>query len=134
MKAIALASLVSLLACQSKAKEEPEAATVQPTREVAEEPEAAPPKMAAALPKTAVELDLDRICNVEELSGALELPSGDRALHTGIWLAKTIETQEIRDFVAELTALDPAPRIQRMQAKLDEHKISPCEILNTWGG
>jgi len=122
MKAIALASLlVSLVACQSKAKEE-----------VAEAPPAQAPEQAQ--PMTPLALDLDRICNAEELSGALDLPSGDRALHTGIWLAKTIETQEARDFVAELTKLEADARIQLLEVKLAEHKITQCEILHTWGG
>lgn len=122
MKAIALASLLfSLVACQSKAKEEVVTAPPAPPAE-------------ASQPMTGFALDLDRICNVEDLSGALELPSGDRALHTAIWLAKTIETQEARDFLAELTKLEADARIQLLEVKLAEYKITSCEILHTWGG
>jgi hypothetical protein len=140
MKSIVLASvLVSLLACQSEGKKEPTRKAAAP-REAVVPAEAVVPREAGGgeseseLPKTALEVDLDRICNAEELSGALEMPSGDRALHTGIWLAKTIETQEARDFVAELTKLESVARIEVLQAKLAEHKISHCEIVNTWGG
>lgn len=123
MKALALVPcLLALVACQPKAQEKAEPDTAAVARS---EPEPA---------KTPLELDLDRICNAEEYSGALDLPTGDRALHTGIWLAKNIETQEIRDFVAELTKLEAVERTNRLQAKLAEHKIARCEIVHAWGG
>ncbi len=130
MKAIALSCLVVLSACKAKDTAEAAPPSQQPAaKEPAETAEVAP-----ALPKTALELDLDRICNAEEQSGALQLPEGDRALHTGIWLANNIETQEIREFVAELTTLDPKARIARLEETLAKHQISQCEIIKTWGG
>lgn len=129
MKAIALAPILFAIACQPKAEEKTEAKAAQAepaSAEVAPAPE--------AQPKTALELDLDRLCNAEELSGALDLPTGDRALHTGIWLAKNIETQEVRDFVAELTKLGPEERIARLKTKLAEHEIVACEIVHAWSG
>ena len=153
MKRLALAPLLlSLLACQSRASSEAEskaAPSVDPETQGVVEPKSgailaptsATPDEAnpsadpvPSLPMTALESDLDRICNAEEMSGALELPTGDRALHTGIWLAENIETQEIRDFVAELTKLGPEARTTRLQTKLAEHAITDCEIVHTWGG
>jgi hypothetical protein len=123
MKALALVPcFFALVACQPKAQDKAEPDT---EALAVAEPEPA---------KTPLERDLDRICNAEEYSGALDLPTGDRALHTGIWLAKNIETQEIRDFVAELTKLEAVPRTDRLQAKLAEYKIAECEIVHAWGG
>ena len=135
MKAIVLAPFLFALACQPKERDKTEPATKQQaTEETGRIPESKAREENPAQPKTALALDLDRLCNAEELSGALDLPTGDRALHTGIWLAKNIETQEVRDFVAELTKLGPDERIARLTTKLAEHEISSCEIVHAWSG
>ena len=128
MKARALVCLLWLFACEPKAGDsDPKA----PPSEPRPKPESEAPPTA---PTSALTRDLDRICNAEEQSGALDLPEGDRALHTGIWLANEIELQESRDFVAVLKALDTTERIKRLREKLDQHKMGRCEIIKTWGG
>jgi hypothetical protein len=76
--------------------------------------------------------DLDRICNAEEQSGALdEIPSA-RAQHVGIWLATNLESQEGRTLSVELVQLAPPERIARLKSVLAEETMSDCEILATW--
>ena len=133
MKAFALAPFLFALACQPKEQEKigPAPATGEPGQvpEAKVEREESP-----AHPQTALATDLDRLCNAEELSGALDLPTGDRALHTGIWLAKNIETQEARNLAAELTKLGPKERTARLKAKAAEHGIASCAIVHAWSG
>lgn len=77
--------------------------------------------------------DLERVCNQEEASGALELPPGDRAMHTAIWLANALETQPARELMAELTQLPPAPRIARLRkALVAEGMAEDCQVLHAW--
>lgn len=101
--------LTTLVGCQSKPKED--------------KPKA---------PPTAFERDLDRMCNVLSFSGALELQPGERAMHVGIWLAQNMESKQARELSAELTQLEPAPRIKRMQEVLAQHGISQCPTVQTW--
>ena len=134
MKAIALVPFFVALACQPKTEETSENAPSVEAKGEALAIASAEAKAVAPEPMTDLELDLDRLCNAEERSGALDLPTGDRALHTGIWLAKNIETQEVRDFVAALTKLGPEERIALLQGKLAEHTITQCEIVHAWKG
>lgn len=77
--------------------------------------------------------DLDRICNAEEQSGALDMPPGDRAMHVGVWLATNLESQEARDLSAELSPMPAPTRGKRLKVELAKHGISKCEILYAWG-
>ena len=77
--------------------------------------------------------DLDRICNAEEQSGALDKPPGDRAMHVAIWLATGLESQEARDLSAELSQMPSPTRGKRLKEELVKHGISKCEMLYAWG-
>jgi hypothetical protein len=88
-----------------------------------------PAKVALATPYAR---DLDRICNAEEQSGALdEIPSA-RGQHVGVWLATNLESQEGRTLSVSLVQLAPPERIARLKGVLAEHSIGDCEILSTW--
>ncbi|MBL4633338.1 MAG: hypothetical protein JKY56_05675 [Kofleriaceae bacterium] len=76
--------------------------------------------------------DLIRICDGEKLSGALELPLGDRAMHTAIWLASNMESQAARDFSASIRALPMAERIVLLNDELSKHAIEECDIIGRW--
>ncbi len=93
------------------------------------------PKSEASKPVLATPFarDLDRICNAEEQSGALdEIPSA-RGQHVGVWLATNLESQEGRDLSVELVQLPPPERIARLKTILAENKMgADCEILATW--
>ena len=77
--------------------------------------------------------DIDRICNVEEQSGALDMPPGDRAMHVGVWLATHLESQEARDLSAELSPMPAPTRGVRLKEELAKVGIKECEILYAWG-
>ena len=77
--------------------------------------------------------DLDRICNAEEQSGALDMPPGDRAMHVGVWLAMQLESQEARDLSAELSPMPAQTRGKRLKEELVKVGIKKCEILYAWG-
>ena len=88
-----------------------------------------PPAMAGETP---LQRDLGRICNAESLSGALDLPIGDRAMHTGIWLAGQIETREGRELCSQLRALKHQERIAKLGKELEKNPVADCEILERW--
>lgn len=76
--------------------------------------------------------DLNRICEGELLSGALDLPLGDRASHTAIWLASNLESQAGREFSAALRALPISERATRVREELEKHSIAKCSIIQRW--
>ena len=120
MKSFALTMLVMLATgCQSGS----ETTNKTPSKDTPE-----------VIPPSAFERDLDRICNEEEQSGALELQPGERGIHVAIWLAEQIESQEARELVAELSKLAPQERIARLQQELSKHNIAECEVINAWSG
>ncbi len=112
-----LVSLLALSACDSK--------TEPKTREE-------PTPIAAPILETPIQRDLDRICNAEEQSGALHEAPNARATHVGMWLANNLESQQARDLSAKLVALAPEERIAHLKGVLREHKLSDCEIIQTW--
>ncbi len=122
-------ALSSSLACLNSDKE----AATPPSEEVATTghvQDQVPPE--ASVADTAMARDLTRICDGEKLSGALELPLGDRAMHTGIWLANAIESQAGRDFSASIRALPMTERIVLLNNELSKHAIEQCDILTRW--
>lgn len=128
MKFQALACILLFASgCEPKAQDEVKA---EPNKEATKVARQVPQEELA----TPMARDLNRICNAEELSGALELQPAERAMHTGIWLAQNLESQEARDLSAALTKLGPAERIARLQRATSEHGIKACEILHAWRG
>jgi len=91
-----------------------------------------PAKAVAPILDTPIKRDLDRMCNAEEKSGALDEDPDSRANHVGIWLATNLESQEARTLSAELVALAPEPRIARLREVLKSNAVGPCPILATW--
>lgn len=88
--------------------------------------------------RTPVQRDLYRICNAEELSGALDVDPNRRAMHSGIWLAEHIESQSGRELSARLSQLPSPERIAPLQEALAASdmradEIAHCEILYAWG-
>lgn len=77
--------------------------------------------------------DLDRICNAEEQSGALDKQPGDRAMHVAIWLATELESQEARDLSAALSPMAAPERGTRLKSELAKFNIQKCEMLHAWG-
>ena len=126
MKCLALTLLTLVVAsCQPKPQESDSKASSQPASK-------SDFKVEQEVPSTAIERDLDRICNAVEQSGALDLQPGERAMHVGIWLAQNIESQEARTLSAELTQLGPDERIARLERELGKHGIGTCEIFHAW--
>lgn len=95
-------------------------------------------KPAAPPERTAYDRDLERVCMMEEMSGALELEPANRALHSASWLATHLESQEGRDLSEKLTRLAPPERIAHLEGELkkaqfDDKSIKSCEVLYSWG-
>ncbi len=88
--------------------------------------------VAKAAPTTPFARDVQRICNVEEESGALHEEVNARAQHTAIWLATNLESEEGRELSRQLVQLEPEPRKARLRRVADEQKIGECETVRTW--
>ena len=132
MKCLALSLLVFVASCESKTKTDPEAKSADVAKAEAEAAKVETPAPEAL--DTPMARDIDRICNAEELSGALDLQPGERAMHAGIWLAENLESQEARNLSAALTKLSPDERIARLQNEVEANRIPSCEILHAWRG
>ena len=122
-------ALSSVIACQSSDND----VATQPSEKVAETGQVQDQAPAeTSQPDTPMARDLIRICDGEKLSGALELPLGDRAMHTAIWLASNMESQTARDFSASIRVKSMADRIVLLNAELTKHSIEQCDIIARW--
>jgi len=78
--------------------------------------------------------DVDRICNAEAQSGALELEEGARAMHVAQWLGSHIESQDGREFLASLSRADPKGKAMLLQQESQKLGLGDCALAQAWSG
>lgn len=76
--------------------------------------------------------DIERICNVERLSGADREESAARSVIAAEWLGRHIETQEGRDFLASLVPLPPAGKAARLREEAARAGLEDCPTAAVW--
>lgn len=104
---------------------------------------AVPPSMILALavtlgcqkrsePEDHASHDIERICDVERLSGADRDETAARSVIAAEWLGRHIETQEGRDFLASLVPLKPADKAARLRAEAARAGLADCPTAAAW--
>jgi hypothetical protein len=76
--------------------------------------------------------DIARICDAEKLSGALEQEEGARVLTVAQYLGSAIETEEARNFLAELTGFVGADKGKRLRDEAKRAGLAGCPLADTW--
>ena len=78
--------------------------------------------------------DMDRICNSEERSGALEQPEGARAVAVAQWLGNNIQTAEAREFLVTLARTGPEDKAALIEKEAARAGLSDCPLVRRWRG
>jgi len=99
-----------------------------------DEPGAAPVEVAKAQAGDPYRRDVDRICNSEAQSGALELEEGARAMHVAQWLGANIESQDGREFLASLSRADPKGKASLLMQESQRLGLGECALAKAWSG
>ena len=76
--------------------------------------------------------DVERICNAEQLSGALQEDPSSRAMLVAVWLGNNLVTQEGRDLMVRQAKLAPAEKAALLRAEAREVGLPGCPTADTW--
>jgi hypothetical protein len=76
--------------------------------------------------------DVERICDVEKLSGVAERPGENAQLVTAMWLGENLETDQARDFLATLSPLPPAEKANLLRDEAKRAGLAGCALAATW--
>jgi hypothetical protein len=76
--------------------------------------------------------DVERICDAERLSGALEQPEEARQMTIAQWLGPAIETEEAREFLAALTQVTGAAKAERLRDEARRVGLDGCALAASW--
>jgi hypothetical protein len=81
---------------------------------------------------TPYDRDIDRICDVERLSGALEQPEGGRQLAIAQWLPGALETEDAHAFLVEIGTLGPDQKAAALDAEAKKAGLTGCPLARVW--
>jgi len=81
---------------------------------------------------TPYDRDIDRICNVERLSGALDVPEGGRQLAIAQWLPGALETEDAHTFLVKFGRLGPAEKAAALDAEAKKAGLAECPLARSW--
>jgi hypothetical protein len=76
--------------------------------------------------------DIQKICDAERLSGALEQPEGARQMAIAQWLGPAIETDEARTFLASLAQVTGAAKGDRLRDEARRVGLDDCALAASW--
>lgn len=74
--------------------------------------------------------DVERICGVMSLSGADQLPEGERVFTTAQWLGNNLETEEGRDFLVTFQQSDD--KAATLLAEARAVGLPDCALAAEW--
>lgn len=76
--------------------------------------------------------DIGKLCDVMQLSNAINEPEVDPRLTTAQWLAANLATQESRLFLARIQPLDGAAKADALEAEARRVGLSACALAADW--
>lgn len=76
--------------------------------------------------------DVERICYCQEHSGALERPEAERTLIVARWLGANLESDQGRDFLAEVSRSSPADKVVLLDREALSAGLPGCPLARTW--
>jgi hypothetical protein len=93
-------------------------------------------KASATTPKDEATLsyhdDVRRICNAEELSGALAEEENRRSMVVAMWLGSNLVTQQARDLLAKQAPLPPAEKRALLLGEARAAGLDACKTAEAW--
>ena len=93
----------------------------------------AEPGSAPDLPgATPYDRDINRICDVERLSGALEQPEGARQLAIAQWLPGALETEDAHAFLVRIGQARPRHKAAALDAEAKKAGLTDCPLARAW--
>lgn len=76
--------------------------------------------------------DIEKLCNVVTLSGADQVPYGERALPIANWLAANLSTQESRQFLVHIQPLVGDDKANALEAEAKRVGLAACALAAEW--
>jgi hypothetical protein len=78
--------------------------------------------------------DFETFCHAHERAGVLDTDTaGDRAVKISKYLAENLKTQEAKDVLAALPALEVKDKRKALTDAAAKHGVSPCPLAEvTW--
>ncbi|MBA3391901.1 MAG: hypothetical protein H0T89_04610 [Deltaproteobacteria bacterium] len=76
--------------------------------------------------------DIRKLCGVMSLSGAEQVPAGERALPIANWLAANLETAESRKFLVAIQPLVGEPKAAALDAEAKRVGLPGCALAAEW--
>jgi hypothetical protein len=76
--------------------------------------------------------DFERLCNAEQLSGALDQPEEARTLMVAQWLGKHLETSQVHDFLVHIQRLGAADKADVLDGEAKRLGLASCPLSAVW--
>ncbi len=86
----------------------------------------------AARADTEYASDIRRLCDSVALSGADQMPKGERALPLANWLAANLKTPESRAFLVKIQPLVGEPKAAALDAEAKRLGLDGCALAAEW--
>ena len=76
--------------------------------------------------------DIANLCDVVHLSGADQLPEGNRLPTIAMWLGPHITTQDGHDFLVKIQPLEGMPKAAALDDEAKRVGIDGCPLADEW--
>ena len=76
--------------------------------------------------------DINKICNVEKLSGAEADETTARTIIAAEWLGRNLTTDRARDFLAEVARVSAADKARKLRAEAKKLGLADCPTAIAW--
>ena len=87
---------------------------------------------APAAPPAAYAKDIAQVCDVVSLSGADQVPEGERVLPIAQYLGSHIQTQQAREFLARIQPLAGTAKADALDAEAKKVGLASCALSAEW--
>ena len=81
---------------------------------------------------TAYGRDIDRLCNAEKYSGALDQPPEARPMLVAQWLGPNLETQDAHAFLVKIQPMGAADKSVALDGEAFKVGLTGCPLARSW--
>ncbi len=81
---------------------------------------------------TAYKQDIVSLCDVVHLSGADQMPAGERGPVIAMWLGPHLQTAEAHDFLVQIQPLTGEPKAHALEAEAKRVGLLTCALAAEW--
>jgi hypothetical protein len=76
--------------------------------------------------------DIARICDSMSLSGADQLPVGERVIPLATWIAAHLQTEEAHQYLARIQPLTGEPKAGALETEAHRVGLAGCALAAAW--